>query len=316
MHSCILLQIDNLFVLSTCFLYQHFLLRPIYSGHFHKPHLVQAPKAAPGVSVHYVGSPFEISLAEAGQRKALLVLDSSQNWKVVDTIPLDGIGPQHYRFTSMTEFLNHEFFTLLTENTATTASETHYDSPLPQHQQQQQQRIVVSVSQQELVDMRNSCNTEINGGAKSLCPFDAKVKLLRKMGAKVEVREEAVTQNASNYKEDNTTSSITIEDMTPTDVMSLYFTDQVKADRMSNQTATRLLEAGTSLLESDLLNSESSTSLLMNNIMNPSSLVREIDFHSVTIEGYGSFKDEVTYPLMDRGLVLIRGSNLDGGYDR
>jgi hypothetical protein len=84
---------------------------------------------------------------------------------------------------------------------------------------------------------------------------------------------------------------------------------------MSNQTATRLLEAGVSLLESELLNSDTNALMLMNNI-NPSSQVREIEFQSVTIEGYGSFKDEITYPLMDRGLVLIRGSNLDGGYDR
>lgn len=284
--------------------------RPIYSGHFHKPHLVKAPNAAPGVSVHYVGSPFEISLAEAGQKKALLLLDSTQNWKVIDTFPLEGIGPRHYRFTSMDEFMNYDFLRI--QNTANT-SETAKDciNPTPQ----QQHRVVVSVSQQELADMRNSHNVENKEGRNSLCPFDAKVKVLRKMGAKVEVREEAGDQNALVDKNNCLNSSIPIEDMTPTDVITHYLTEQVKSNRMTNQTATRLLEAGVSLLENELLNSESNALMLMKNLI-PSSQVREVEFQSVTIEGYGSFKDEVTYPLMDRGLVLIRGSNLDGGYDR
>jgi hypothetical protein len=171
------------------------------------------------------------------------------------------------------------------------------------------------VSQQELADMRNNHEGKGKEGEKSLCPFDAKVKVLRKMGAKVEVREESDTQSTLDDKKKFLSSSIPIEDMTPTDVITHYFTEQVTLNRMSNQTATRLLEAGVSLLESELLNSDTNALMLMNNI-NPSSQVREIEFQSVTIEGYGSFKDEITYPLMDRGLVLIRGSNLDGGYDR
>jgi hypothetical protein len=249
-------------------------------------------------------------LAEAGQKKALLLLDSAQNWKVIDTFPLEGIGPRHYRFTSMNEFLNHDFRHV--QNTVN-ASETVKNSfnPTPQ----QQPRVVVSVSQQELADMRNSHNAEGKEGGNSLCPFDAKVKMLRKMGAKVEVREEADDQNTLGDKKNGLDSSIPIEDMTPTDVITHYLTEQVKANRMTNQTATRLLEAGVSLLENELLNSESNALILMKNL-NPSPQVREVEFHSVTIEGYGSFKDEVTYPLLDRGLVLIRGSNLDGGYDR
>ena len=46
--------------------------KPIYSGHFHKAHTVTAPKAAPGVAVRYVGSPYQTSLSEAGQEKELL----------------------------------------------------------------------------------------------------------------------------------------------------------------------------------------------------------------------------------------------------
>ena len=37
---------------------------PIYSGHFHKPHLVKQPISAPGVEIRYVGSPYETTLSE------------------------------------------------------------------------------------------------------------------------------------------------------------------------------------------------------------------------------------------------------------
>jgi predicted DNA-binding protein YlxM (UPF0122 family) len=268
--------------------------------------------------VRYVGSPYEISLAEAGQQKTLLVLDSSQNWKVVDTIPLEGIGSRHYRFKSMTEFLSNDFSPPLAGNNSITAA-TMGDARQQQQQQLNQHRVVVSVSQQELADMRNIYNTTISSnssvGGEVLCPFDAKVKLLRKLGAKVEIREEVVASTA-DQEDISLSSSIPIEDMTPTDVMSFYFTDQVNSNRLSNHTATRLLEAGTLLIEDVLNNSENSTANTIMNMNPTSAAVREIDFHSVTIEGYGSFKDVISYPLMDRGLVLIRGSNLDGGYDR
>jgi hypothetical protein len=90
----------------------------------------------------------------------------------------------------------------------------------------------------------------------------------------------------------------------------------VNYNRSSNYTAARLIEAGTSLIEEVLSNSENNTIHTIINASPGAAAVREVDFHSVTIEGYGSFKDAVVYPLIDRGLVLIRGSNLDGGYDR
>ena len=79
--------------------------KPIYSGHFHKPHNVTAPLSAPGVSIQYLGSPYETSLSEAGQTKALVVLNAKRDWACVETIPLN-IGRKHFRFHSMNKFLN------------------------------------------------------------------------------------------------------------------------------------------------------------------------------------------------------------------
>ena len=61
-----------------------------YTGHYHKPHVV------PNTNITYVGSPYEVSRSEAGQKKELIVLDS-QTWVegANARVSLD-IGPKHF----------------------------------------------------------------------------------------------------------------------------------------------------------------------------------------------------------------------------
>ena len=66
----------------------------VYSGHYHKPHHVAEP-AARGRTIRYVGSSYQTSMAEAGQAKALLVLDREDGWRVEDEVALD-LGRRHY----------------------------------------------------------------------------------------------------------------------------------------------------------------------------------------------------------------------------
>ena len=226
------------------------------------------------------------------------MLDSSKGWKIVETIPLS-IGSRHFRVTSMSELLD-----LPIDSSGVDISRNASNPSLGD-------RVVVSVPQQELTEMRNATPA----GERS--PFDAKIKALRKLGAKVEIREvrSMVTEAMENPFESNDAFGV-IEDMTPNDIMESFLNGEVNRGSLSNNTASQLLEVGSALLD-EVLNSENATSSSLLQSASPgSSKVTEIDFHSVTIEGYGSFKDAVTYPLMDRGLVLIRGSNLDGGYDR
>ena len=62
---------------------------PIYTGHYHRPHNVEAKP-----NVCYVGSAYQCSHHEAGDQKRLLVLRES-DWTVVEEIPVD-IGPRHF----------------------------------------------------------------------------------------------------------------------------------------------------------------------------------------------------------------------------
>ena len=76
--------------------------KPTYSGHFHKPHTVTSRKN--NVAIEYLGSPYETSLAEAHQAKALVVLDATEQWKCVERIPLS-IGRKHFKPNSVDELL-------------------------------------------------------------------------------------------------------------------------------------------------------------------------------------------------------------------
>lgn len=88
-------------------------------GHYHKPHIVGGGGAVggrktkkPSAVVEYIGSPYQVSRAEAGQQKALVVLrglsDASpsssspdafaeprHDWAEIARVPLD-VGPRHF----------------------------------------------------------------------------------------------------------------------------------------------------------------------------------------------------------------------------
>eukprot|EP00804_Cyclotella_cryptica_P015235 CCRYP_005366-RB/>CCRYP_005366-RB protein AED:0.05 eAED:0.05 QI:0/0.66/0.57/1/0.5/0.28/7/3820/860 len=130
--------------------------RYIYSGHFHKPHVVSANGESS--SIRYVGSPYQVSLSEAGQSKYLLLLDSEQGWDCLEEIAVD-IGPRYHRVSSISSFL--------------CSSELHLRSG---------DKMSVIVPQQELDELR------ANIPDSSLSSFDAKIKELRDAHVTVEIR--------------------------------------------------------------------------------------------------------------------------------
>jgi DNA repair exonuclease SbcCD nuclease subunit len=69
--------------------------RNTYTGHFHKPHTISD-------RIVYLGSPYEVSLAEAEQDKAIVVLDRS-HWSIKERISMNKIGKKHYKPTSIAD---------------------------------------------------------------------------------------------------------------------------------------------------------------------------------------------------------------------
>ncbi|KAL2632582.1 hypothetical protein R1flu_004061 [Riccia fluitans] len=60
---------------------------PIFTGHYHKPHIVD------NTLIEYIGSPYQVSASESGQSKRFLLLDSS--WKKIGSVSID-IGGRHF----------------------------------------------------------------------------------------------------------------------------------------------------------------------------------------------------------------------------
>lgn len=251
----------------------------IYSGHFHKPHTVSSPKAAPDVAIQYVGSPYQTSLSEAGQVKSLRVVDASCGWQTVEKIPL-AIGRRHHRVTSV-------------------------DSVLKLTGIHKKDRVVVSMTTQDLVAAKEKSAE----GESS--PFRQKLKALRALGATVEVREQR--QPFSEHVEKNMTKIAELEDLSPENTLESFLAEGKDRGLMSPDSAKELLDAGMNIVEEVL--ATTSVASAMNRIGMGAGGPIDLKFSNVTVSGFGPFKKSLTWPLLDRGLVLLRGNHMDDGSD-
>lgn len=246
----------------------------VYSGHFHMPHTVRIG----GSEIRYVGSPYQISLNEAGQRKALLLVDANENWNCTEKIPID-IGPRYHRHFSVSSFLRG-------------ISETSLRAG---------DKVSLSIPQNELEEMRMApdSNTTL---------FDAKIKELRDAGIDVEIRNVQTDPIRSSVSSED--EELELEDLSPIATLEEYIKNEVAIGALKETSAETLLNDGRAILDelSNDLNGDAVPSSRSKNAVT-------IELDSVSIAGFGSFRKEVTYPLNKRGVVLLRGSNKDFGSD-
>jgi len=288
---------------------------PIYSGHFHKPHVVEQPLSAPGVCIRYVGSPYETSLAEAGQDKALLVLDSDCGWSCVERIPLY-IGRKHWKAGCIEDLLDLETNANMNVNDSITGSSV-------QNLVSSGDRVVVSVDQEEVEIVRDRARED-----GEICQFDAKVKDLRSIGVSVEIRDAKsgpITRMGSTthfLTDDSNVNSdiksdldwLLVEDMSPQTTWSNFLQNEVERTAISNITASKLLDAGNDILagiECGTYDSVSDGKIGTDVVAGEKNSVL-LSLDEITIQGFGPFKNSVSYPLKDRGIVLVKGLNQDG----
>ena len=243
-----------------------------YTGHYHKRHTVQ------NSNIHYVGSPYQISLAEAQQKKALHVLDAMQDWNLVAMIPLS-FGRQHFKPTNISEFLSLSPYP--DDNLTTTLSTGD--------------RVVFSVAQQTLERLRREPDSSIGGNV-----LDKHAAMLRQAGVQVEIREVPTQRNIA-YKDIHIT-----EGMSCSSLWLAFLDHQELRGAKTNETCEDLYQEGLQTIQ-DL---EEIKTEKVNEIS------ADLQLHSVTLEGFGPFRSRQHYPLLNRGLVLLRGSNNDGGADR
>jgi len=216
-----------------------------------------------------------------------VVLDASEDWKCIEKIPLD-IGRKHFRATSLKELLKLSVASM--ENMTVSSTDNVVKSG---------DRVVVTLAKDDLEEMRRLA------APGNVSAVDAHIRTLRHAGAVVEVREipsEAVGPLVQPQE--------TVEEMTPQSTLVAFLTEEVRREALKNNTAEGLLQAGLLLLD-ELEESEE-----LNGALDPNGNMTNLELESVTLQGFGSFKEQVTYPLQARGLVLVRGRNKDEGGDR
>ncbi|KAL7529811.1 hypothetical protein ACHAXR_003170 [Thalassiosira sp. AJA248-18] len=259
----------------------------IYSGHFHKPHEVKSSK---GISIRYVGSPYQTSFSEAGQAKSLLQVDSLSNWQCIEEIPIN-IGPRFHRVSSVQRLLEFSSAKL-----------------------RQGDKVAVTVCQHEIEEMRiHAANNKETTDEKS--QFDIKLDELREVGITVEIRDsQPQSQDAAAAgmsPEGVDEQEIELEDLSPKATLAAYLDNEVENDELGEATANMVLGNGVELLRDLIDAAANDTSQSLNSPPNEAK-VTELEIESVSVLGFGSFRQETVYPLRNRGVVLLRGTNKDG----
>mmetsp|Transcript_9032 Transcript_9032/g.21479 ORF Transcript_9032/g.21479 Transcript_9032/m.21479 type:complete len:1288 (+) Transcript_9032:58-3921(+) len=242
--------------------------KKIYSGHFHKPHTVKASN----VVIEYLGSPYEVSLAEAQQSKMLAIFD--KDWNCEEYLPIS-IGRRHFKFSSWNDFLRHD------------VAEDESSKEHVVGKARSGDRIVVSVPKENTLPV--SIATRINE--------------VREAGVTVEIRE---TKAKSLDKSEVSGAKLIEEEMTPESTWKAYIEGEKERELLTEAKAASLLTEGLKLMEEIETNG---------NRREDSDAVTDLKLKSVSMEGFGPFQSRISYPLDNRGLVLLKGRNSDSGAD-
>jgi len=270
---------------------------PIYSGHFHKPHTMSKGSS----SLRYVGSPYQTSLSEAGQKKYLYCLsctpDSAKpnqyKWKETERWTID-VGRKYFKALALKDPILQEA--------------------------RPGDRVVVPV--------------RIGEDAEA----EKKLSVLRDKGVEVEIRRESnskVIESAMNKNDSSSDSSINsttvnvVSDNVFSDPIALFtdFMNSGSTFNISTSKENETLPSSSKVDESDsakkllhdqvliegrntierLMNTEGSDSLVS------TGLIRNLRLDAISLHNFGPYGGEkIDYPLSKRGLVLISGKSSDG----
>lgn len=265
--------------------------RPIYSGHFHKPHRVQAADQHKA-TVEYLGSPYQISLAEAQQEKQLVVLDSS--WRCEKRIALD-VGRRHFRASSWDELLRLK----LQDDRSSALLESTDSYSLDSVREGD--RVVVTVAQG---DRRRLSKSDDDGSASSHA-ITSHIQAFRDHGVALEIREAgSLDPTALAASDHNLSGGPLPEDMSPESTWRAYLEESCALEGTSDDDHREaLLEAGLQILEG----LEASNGNDGVDSYHSVQLQYDLNLSHISVKGFGPFQRKATYPLGDRGLVLLRG---------
>ena len=212
----------------------------------------------------------------------------------MEEIPID-VGRRYHRITSVDEFVNLSVQSNSTNNFGLRRGD----------------KVAVIVPQQELEEMRSKLKTAIDDVSKvpgksdaesHLSSFDAKVNELRGTEISVEIRDSQPKPNDEiaipllKHEEE----ALDLEELSPKATFEAYIENEVASGALGESTAKKLLRVGEDVLKdiSDIAASEEGASTPL---APDKATTTDIDIESVSVVGFGTFKQEVFYPLRKRG---------------
>ena len=284
----------------------------IYSGHFHKPHFIETASSSSS-TIEYLGSPYQISLAEAHQQKHLVVLDA--NWECRERIPLC-VGKRHFKVSSFEEL---ERLQLDWDETATTesfsinkeedGSRDDDDNTTPRMRVKKGDRIVVNLPPRHHPPQGTSVGSDDDGDNAHGALWKSRVQSLREHGLMVELREATdVSKEPSAGGHSGSSDVPEFEELSPESVWKAYLDGAKTRESIHEKDCAALLKAGLDILDEleETFSSSSSPGAIRSR-----ETQRDLRLTSMSVTGFGPFEDTIEYPLDDRGLVLLRGTLIE-----
>lgn len=223
--------------------------------------------------------------------KQLLVLDSCQGWGVVEKIPLD-IGPRHFIVEKQREEGKGEG-----EGDASAPS-----SPICRNLWEE-------------LGLRSGDRVRMVLGDEDVKERKKELKKLQSRGVQIEIvappspsleQEEGEDGGSSSSSSSSKNATNTRIQFTGDDTPSQIFMKYAKLKRLPQGA----VDVGIQVLE-DVYSERSGVSPTTTGQQQQQHQYRSVEFHSVELEGYFSFKDKTIYPLDNRGLTVITGK-VDG----
>ena len=309
---------------------------PLVSGHFHRPHVVRGG----GRVVRYVGSPWETSLSEAGEHKALLVYrrGRSNKWVCVASTPIS-IGPRHFRASTGQHFLDASDGSSDDQGLIFSPRAPPLPSPqvivpsetlppsIPSGAPKQGDRVIVAVNGHVsttalvqirelrengvIVELRQASAKDQRGSfLEESMAVDQSIDLTTDGWPLSEATDFAVAAKRENVEQLSPKNLfraymknvLASTEWSPSEeVDDIFFEEQLKNTALGIDGFEKCLE---------LIEEVSAASVASKQEVSDASFIH---LESVTIEGFGPFgSPSFSYPLSGRGLVLLRGVNTDG----
>ena len=276
---------------------------PAYTGHYHKPHTV------PGTRITYVGSPYQVSRAEAGQTKALVVLDAEKGWigcedeadfgpsssrgssaqkrfggdaAVTDLparslVPLD-LGPRHFSARGEDDAIPAE---------ARAGDLVRWTLPLSS----------------EAALSRGGAAKKKKGEPESAADAASRaIASARARGVEVEIAYEAVAAPPRIPQ---------AEEMGPAGLYDAYASAVGLPAEVVDLGREVLADVAAAAARRADADGTSVSSLQMRGSLPRGGSPLQVSLHSVEVEGFGAFAERAVYPLRGRGVCAVVGDNGD-----